>query len=122
MAILVTEDDAQGGVDHVDSHRTVLMAISPYARRNYASHVNASFPGLLKTVFQLLRIPPLNLFDATAASVTDCFTDQADLTPYKAVPVPKELFDPETARAAQPAESTSRAEDPRAPSEPRRRQ
>ena len=58
MAILVTEDDAQGGVDHIDAHRTILMAISPYAKRNYVSHTNSSFPGLLKTVFRLLRLPP----------------------------------------------------------------
>jgi DNA-binding beta-propeller fold protein YncE len=122
MAILVSEDDAQGGVDHVDSHRTVLLAISPYVKRNYASHINSSFPGLLKTVFHLLRIPPLNLFDATAAGLTDCFTDQPDFTPYKVVPVPKELFDPATARAAQPGESTPLRNDPRVPREQHRRQ
>ncbi len=29
MAIVVTEDDSQGGVDHVDAHRSILMVISP---------------------------------------------------------------------------------------------
>ena len=33
MAIFVVEDDAQNGVDHVDGHRTVALAISPYVRR-----------------------------------------------------------------------------------------
>ena len=33
MAILVVEDDAQNGVDHIDGHRTVALAISPYTRR-----------------------------------------------------------------------------------------
>src|SRR5262249_10444865 len=33
MAILVVEDDAQNGVDHVDGHRTVALAVSPYVRR-----------------------------------------------------------------------------------------
>jgi len=51
MVIFITEDDAQGGVDHVDSHRTVFLAVSPYARKNYVSHRNSSFPGLLKTIF-----------------------------------------------------------------------
>ncbi|MFN9682202.1 MAG: bifunctional YncE family protein/alkaline phosphatase family protein, partial [Bacteroidota bacterium] len=37
MLILITEDDAQGGVDHVDAHRSVLMAISPYTKRNHIS-------------------------------------------------------------------------------------
>ena len=31
--IFVVEDDAQSGPDHVDGHRTVFMAISPYNRR-----------------------------------------------------------------------------------------
>jgi hypothetical protein len=41
MAIMVTEDDAQGGTDHVDAHRSLLMVISPYARRG-VSHVHTS--------------------------------------------------------------------------------
>jgi hypothetical protein len=98
MAILVTESSAQGGIDHVDSHRTVLFAISPYAKRNYVSHVNVSFPGLLKTTFQLLGIPPLHLFDAAAADLSDCFTNEPDFTPFKALPPDPELFDVEAAR------------------------
>ena len=32
MAILVLEDDAQGGRDHVDSHRSPAFIISPYTK------------------------------------------------------------------------------------------
>ena len=32
--ILVVEDDAQNGLDHVDGHRTVALAVGPYVRRN----------------------------------------------------------------------------------------
>jgi hypothetical protein len=39
----------------------------------YASHTNTSFPGLLKTIFRLLGIPPLNLFDASASDLADVF-------------------------------------------------
>ena len=34
MAIFVVEDDAQNGSDHVDAHRTVALAISPYIKRH----------------------------------------------------------------------------------------
>jgi len=98
MAIFVTEDDSQGGVDHVDSHRTVLLAISPYARKNYAAHSNSSFPGLLKTAFRLLEMPPLNLFDAVATDLAECFTSEPDFTAYEALPVDKALFDPAKAK------------------------
>jgi YVTN family beta-propeller protein len=94
MAVLVTEDDAQGGVDHVDSHRTVFLAMGPYAKKNYVSRVNSSFPGLLKTAFRILGIPPLNLYDAAAADLGDCFTGEPDFTPYRALPINPLLFDP----------------------------
>jgi len=93
MAVFVTEDDAQGGVDHVDSHRTVLLAAGPYVRKNYVSHVNSSFPGLLKTIFQLLRIPALNLMDASGAGLNDLFTAEPDYTPFDKVIPDLRVFD-----------------------------
>lgn len=98
MAVLITEDDSQSGVDHVDSHRTVFMAAGPYVRRDYVSHVNTSFPGLLKTAFWLLGLPPLNLYDAAASSLADCFTREPDVSPYNVLPVDPEIFDPAKAR------------------------
>ncbi len=84
MTIFVTEASAESGLDHIDSHRTLLLAAGPYVKRNYVSHLNSNFPGLLKTIFELLRIPPLNLHDATAAQLQDLFTTTPDLTGYKA--------------------------------------
>ena len=112
MAVLITEDDAQSGVDHVDSHRTVLMVASPYARRNYTSHVNTSFPGLLKTAFWLLHLPPLNLYDATAAGLEDCFTTTPDVTPYKRIPVDPAIFDPAKVRIVKGEAPGPRMDDP----------
>lgn len=97
MAILIAEDSARGGVDHVDSHRSILLVASPYARRNYASHRNVGLPGLLKTAFRILGVPPLNLYDAAAADLSDCFTGIPDFRPYESRLVKKELFDPDTA-------------------------
>jgi DNA-binding beta-propeller fold protein YncE len=93
MAVFITEDDAQGGLDHVDSHRTILLAAGPYVRKNYVTHTNASFPGLLKTIFQLLRIPPLNLMDASGAGLNDVFTDTPDFTPFDKLIPDLRVFD-----------------------------
>lgn len=112
MAIFVTEDDAQGGVDHVDAHRTVLLVAGPYARRNYASHTNTSFPGMLRTAFEILRLPPLNQFDATAAGLADCFTESPDFAPYRAVSTDPAIFDPAKAKAAA-GRSRTKMDDPR---------
>jgi hypothetical protein len=114
MAVFVTEDDAQGGVDHIDAHRTVLLAVGPYCRRNYASHTNTSFPGLLKTIFRLLGAPPLNLFDAAASDLSDVFTDKPDFAGYEALPEDPRLFDPAAAKEPLDPKPSPRMDDPRA--------
>ncbi|WP_031497092.1 bifunctional YncE family protein/alkaline phosphatase family protein [Bryobacter aggregatus] len=98
MAIFVTEATTQGGVDHIDSHRAPVMVLGPYAKQNYVSRVNTSFPGLLKTIYRLLQIPSLHLLDHTAQDLADCFALSPDLTPFQAVPANLEIFDPARAR------------------------
>ena len=112
MAVFITEDDAQGGVDHIDAQRTLLMCAGPWSRKNYVSHVNSSFPGLLKTIFRVLGVPPLNLFDATATEL-DCLSGQADAAPFKALDVDKRLFDPATARQSKDPTPGPKMDDPR---------
>lgn len=94
MMIVVTEDDAQGGRDHIDAHRSVLMVISPYARRNYSSHRHSSFGSIFKTFWNVLGIPYLNQYDFGVNDLGDCFTDIPDFTPYDAIGVDPRIFDP----------------------------
>jgi hypothetical protein len=102
MAIFITEDDAQGGVDHIDAQRTIAMAVGPWVKRGYVSHVNTSFPGLLKTIFRLLHLPPLNLYDAAATDLSDVFASTPHIDSYKLLPVDIRLFDPARAKKAPP--------------------
>jgi YVTN family beta-propeller protein len=97
MAIVVTEDDAQSGVDHVDAHRSLLMVISPYAKKNFASHVHYSFGSIMKTFWHILGISYLNQYDAGATDLGDCFSDEPDFTPYLAKPADAKVFDPQKA-------------------------
>ncbi len=97
MAIIVTEDDAQNGVDHIDAHRSVLMLISPWAKKQYAGHVHYSFGSIFKTFWNILGVPYLNEYDATATDLADLFTAEPDFTPYDALPVDKRVFDPQKA-------------------------
>ncbi|HAQ20447.1 MAG TPA: hypothetical protein DCR40_14630 [Prolixibacteraceae bacterium] len=97
MAIVITEDDAQNGVDHVDAHRSILMVISPYAKRNYVSKVHYSFGSIFKTFWNVLGMPYLNQYDAAANDFADMFTGIPDFTPYNAVPVNPLMFDPKKA-------------------------
>jgi len=95
MAIVVTEDDAQDGQDHVDAHRSVLMVISPYAKQNHVSHTHTSFGSIFKTFWNVLGVPYLNQYDAGASDFSDFFTDQPDFTPYSALPVDPRVLDPQ---------------------------
>ncbi len=97
MAIFVVEDDPQGGVDHVDAHRSLMLAISPYVKRNYVGHVHYSFGSVFKTFWNILGIPCLNQYDAGATDMADLFTDQPDFTPFRALPADVRLFDPQKA-------------------------
>ncbi len=97
MLIVITEDDAQNGVDHIDAHRSILMLISPWVKREYASSVHYSFGSIFKTFWNTLGLPYLNQYDAAATDMSDFFTSTPDYAPYSAVPVDKRVFDPQKA-------------------------
>ena len=84
--IFVTEDDPQAGLDHVDGHRTVGMVISPYTKRNEVISTYYSQINMVRTMENILGIPPMNQFDVAAEPMNDCFIDIPDFTPYKALP------------------------------------
>jgi DNA-binding beta-propeller fold protein YncE len=83
--IFVTEDDPQAGLDHVDGHRTVGMVISPYTKRGEVVSTYYSQINMVRTMENILGIPPMNQFDMLAEPMLDCFTETPDFAPYKAV-------------------------------------
>ena len=97
MLIVVTEDDAQNGVDHIDAHRSILMLISPWVKKDYVSHIHYSFGSIFKSFWNILGLPYLNQYDAGSSDVSDFFNDIPDLNPYNASPVHRLMFDPQKA-------------------------
>ena len=85
--IFVVEDDTQNGADHVDGQRSILLTLSPWAKREHVSHVHHSLPSVFKTIYLLLGVPPLNQFDAAASDLRGMFTNTPDFTPYVFQPV-----------------------------------
>lgn len=83
-AIFVVEDDAQNGPDHVDAHRTVALAISPYVRRKTVDSTLYSTVSMLRTMELILGIPPMSQFDAAATPMFRSFGVKPDLTAYRA--------------------------------------
>jgi DNA-binding beta-propeller fold protein YncE len=80
--IFVVEDDAQNGVDHVDGHRTVALAISPYTRRGSVDSTFYSTQSMIKTIELILGLPTMSLFDLIAEDMRASFQSEPDLTPY----------------------------------------
>jgi YVTN family beta-propeller protein len=88
MAILVVEDDAQNGVDHIDGHRTVALVASPYAKRGAIDPTFYSQPSMVKTIELMLGLPAMSLFDLVATDMRATFIgpDEApNPAPYTAV-------------------------------------
>jgi DNA-binding beta-propeller fold protein YncE len=81
-AIFVIEDDAQNGPDHVDAHRTVALAISPYARRGAVDSALYSTTSIVRTIELILGLKPMSQFDAAARPMYGSFQANPDLRPY----------------------------------------
>jgi len=82
MLVIITEDDPQGGSDHIDAHRSILMMEGPYVKKGFVSHTHANFGSILKSIYNILNVNYVNQFDATASLLQDIFTAIPDYTPY----------------------------------------
>lgn len=94
--IFVVEDDSQGGWDHVSAYRTVALVISPYSRLKSTVHTYYNQPSIVRTIEQILGLPPMNIQDAIANPMTTCFKSTPDLSVYHAVPnkIPLDQMNP----------------------------
>jgi YVTN family beta-propeller protein len=84
--ILVTEDDSQNGLDHVDGHRTVGLVIGPYVKRQSVDSTFYTIVNMYRTIEQILGLPPLNKFDSAAEPMFSAFRSKPDFAPYTALP------------------------------------
>jgi DNA-binding beta-propeller fold protein YncE len=98
------EDDPQNGWDHVSGYRTTAYIVSPYTKRGRVVSTFYNTVSILRTIEQILGLPPMNQFDAAATPMYDCFADTPDFTPYAAVPnrVPLDQMNPPKEKIADP--------------------
>ncbi|MFL6307055.1 MAG: alkaline phosphatase family protein [Candidatus Sulfotelmatobacter sp.] len=104
-AIIVTWDDWGGWYDHVPPPKVIddgrswgsgyvygfrvpLIVISPYARRQYISHVNHDFGSILNFVEQVFKLSSLGYADARADDLSDCFDFSQSPAPFKSIDAP----------------------------------
>lgn len=83
-AVFVLEDDAQSGADHVDSHRSPLFVISPYAGGG-VFHRFANTSDVLATIEEILDLGTLSQFDHFGRPLHDIWRKTPDLRAYAAL-------------------------------------
>jgi YVTN family beta-propeller protein len=80
--VFVLEDDAQSGPDHVDSHRSVLLAISAYNRPGTV-HRFVNTTDVLATIEAILGLRSLSQYDHFGRPLANLFAAEPDLRPYQ---------------------------------------
>ncbi|MEP6589830.1 MAG: SMP-30/gluconolactonase/LRE family protein [Gemmatimonadota bacterium] len=98
-AIFVLEDDAQNGPDHVDSHRSAMLVISPWARGG-VWHRYANTTDVLRTIEELLGLDALSQFDHFGRPLREIWRDTPDLRPYAPLTPATPLTEVNPARGA----------------------
>jgi len=84
--VFITEDDSQSGWDHISSYRTCGVVLSQYSVFGKAIHTNYNQTCMVRTIEQILGLPPMNVIDATASPMFDCFGDKKVKFEYTHVP------------------------------------
>ena len=79
--VFVLEDDAQNGPDHVDSHRSPMLVISPYTRAGVV-HRFANTTDVLRTIEEILGLESLSHFDYHGRPLRDIWSEEPDLRPW----------------------------------------
>jgi hypothetical protein len=82
--VFVLEDDAQSGPDHVDSHRSPMLVISPY-NRGGTVHRFANTTDVLRTIEEILGLSSLSHFDHYGRPLREIWASKPDLRPYRAL-------------------------------------
>jgi len=81
--VFVTEDDSQAGWDHVSAYRTTGFVVSPYSRLRRTVTKNYNQTCVVRSIEQILGLPPMNVVDATALPMFECFSATPNLAPFR---------------------------------------
>jgi len=92
-AIFVIQDDTQGALDHVESHRTYGYVISPWTQKGIVDSTHYTTASMLLTMEKILGLPPMSSYDAHATPMLRPFLGTQNYEAYKALPPGKEIND-----------------------------
>ncbi|HEV2425029.1 MAG TPA: hypothetical protein VGZ29_09405 [Terriglobia bacterium] len=84
--IFIIEDDSQDGADHVDSHRTTAYVAGAYVKQGALVPTRYNTVDFIRTIEEVLGIPPMNLNDALAQPMADVFNTTPSSWSFTAAP------------------------------------
>lgn len=84
--IIILEDDAQNGPDHVDAHRTTAYIAGGFVKQGFVDHTMYSTSSALRTIELILGLPPMSQYDAAAEPLWRCFEKTATHPSFNALP------------------------------------
>ncbi len=71
--VLVVEDDAQDGIDHVDGHRSIALVIGPHVRRKALDSNFYTQGSMIRTIQEIFRVPPRTRYLSQSRPMTSVF-------------------------------------------------
>jgi hypothetical protein len=81
--VIIVEDDAQNGPDHVDAHRSTAYLAGGYVKQGFVDHTAYTTTSLLRTMELILGLSPMTQYDASATSLWRCFSNTPDHPSFK---------------------------------------
>jgi len=91
--VLIVEDDAQNGPDHVDAHRSTAYIAGGYIKQGFVDHTAYTTTSLLRTMELILGLPPMTQYDAASNSLWRCFNNTPDHPAFNTRPCQVNLND-----------------------------
>jgi DNA-binding beta-propeller fold protein YncE len=83
--IFIVEDDSQDGGDHIDSHRTTALVAGAYVKNAVVSTAYTTLD-FIRTMEEVMGLPPMNLNDALASPMADIFNTTPSAWSFTATP------------------------------------
>jgi hypothetical protein len=80
--VIIVEDDAQNGPDHVDAHRSPVYLAGGYVKKGFVDHTAYTTTSLLRTIELILGLPPMSQYDAAAVPLWRCMNSTPDHPPF----------------------------------------
>ncbi len=84
--VIIVEDDAQNGPDHVDAHRSPAFIAGGFVKQGFVDHTVYTTSSLLRTIELILGLPPMTQYDASATPIWKCFDNTPDHPVFNARP------------------------------------